>query len=105
MSFAVRNITKHFGAFDALNDVSIDISSGELVALLGPSGTGLPAKILRVIAIGPLAQVELTRQNGELLEVSVLRDTLAALGLREGDEVSVRPRHIRVFQNNEKQAA
>ena len=69
------------------------------------SGTGLPARILRVIAIGPLAQVELTRQNGELLEVSVLRDTLAALGLREGDDVSVRPRHIRVFQNNEKIAA
>ncbi len=68
-------------------------------------GTGLPARILRVIAIGPLAQVELTRQNGELLEVSVLRDTLAALGLREGDDVSVRPRHIRVFQNNEKIAA
>lgn len=67
-------------------------------------GTGLPARILRVIAIGPLAQVELTRQNGELLEVSVLRDTLAALGLREGDEVSVRPRNIRVF-NNEKLAA
>jgi sulfate transport system ATP-binding protein len=68
-------------------------------------GTGLPAKILRVIAIGPLAQVELKRLNGELLEVSVLRDTLAALGLREGDDVSVRPRHIRVFQNNEKIAA
>lgn len=67
-------------------------------------GSGLPARILRVIAIGPLAQVELTRQNGELLEVSVLRDTLAALGLREGDEVSVRPRNIRVF-NNEKLAA
>jgi sulfate transport system ATP-binding protein len=68
-------------------------------------GTGLPAKILRVMAIGPLAQVELTRPNGELLEVSVLRDTLAALGLREGDDVSVRPRNIRVFQNNEKIAA
>src|SRR5574343_541490 len=68
-------------------------------------GSGLPAKILRVIAIGPMAQVELTRENGELLEVSVLRDTLAALGLREGDDVSVRPRNIRVFQNNEKLTA
>ena len=68
-------------------------------------GNGLPARIQRVIAIGPLAQLELTRQNGELLEVSVLRDTLSVLGLREGDQVSLRPRHIRVFQNNEKLAA
>ena len=69
-------------------------------------GSGLPATIQRVIAIGPLAQVELVRDGGELLEVSILRDTLATLGLREGDAVSVRPRHIRVFEKQEnKQAA
>lgn len=68
-------------------------------------GTGIPARIQRVIAVGPLAQVELTRQDGQLLEVSVLRDTLAALGLHEGDEVSVRPRRIRVFETPEKLAA
>ena len=68
-------------------------------------GTGLPGKILRIIAIGPLAQVELAQPNGELLEVAILRDTLSVLGLREGDEVSLRPRNIRVFQNNERLAA
>nr|MBL8411914.1 sulfate ABC transporter ATP-binding protein [Dechloromonas sp.] len=69
-------------------------------------GSGLPGKILRVIAIGPLAQVELLRPDGELLEVAILRDTLSVLGLREGDEVSLRPRNIRVFQNdNERLAA
>jgi ABC-type sulfate/molybdate transport systems ATPase subunit len=35
MSIAIRNISKQFGAFKALDDVSIDIPSGELVALLG----------------------------------------------------------------------
>lgn len=60
-------------------------------------GQGLPARIQRVVAIGPLAQVELTGQDGNFLEVSVLRDTLAVLGLREGDDVSLRPRHVRVF--------
>lgn len=59
---------------------------------------GLPAKIVRVIAIGPMAQVELQRQNGELLEVSVLRDILFGLGLKEGDHVSLLPRTIRVFE-------
>lgn len=59
---------------------------------------GLPAKIVRIIAIGPMAQVELQRQNGELLEVSVLRDVLFGLGLKEGDHVSLLPRTIRVFE-------
>jgi sulfate transport system ATP-binding protein len=68
-------------------------------------GEGLPAKIIRVIAIGPMAQVELTRLDGELIEVSVLREALSASGLQEGDHVSLRPRAIRVFQNNNPLAA
>ncbi|MGH8859572.1 MAG: ATP-binding cassette domain-containing protein, partial [Polaromonas sp.] len=40
MSIEIRNVSKHFGDFQALGDVSLDIESGELVALLGPSGCG-----------------------------------------------------------------
>lgn len=49
MSIQVRNIDKHFGAFHALKDISLDFPEGELVALLGPSGCG-KTSLLRIIA-------------------------------------------------------
>ena len=49
MSIAVANVNKRFGDFVALDDVSIEIPSGELLALLGPSGGG-KSTLLRIIA-------------------------------------------------------
>lgn len=49
MSIEIKNVRKNFGNFSALNDVTLDVPSGELVALLGPSGCG-KTTLLRIIA-------------------------------------------------------
>ena len=49
MSIVVSNVTKRFGSFVALDDVTLEIPAGRLTALLGPSGGG-KSTLLRVIA-------------------------------------------------------
>jgi sulfate transport system ATP-binding protein len=49
MSIEVQHVSKRFGAFDALKDISFSVPAGQLVALLGPSGGG-KTTMLRIIA-------------------------------------------------------
>ena len=45
----LRNVSKHFGAFTAVKDLSLSVSAGEVVCLLGPSGCG-KTTTLRIVA-------------------------------------------------------
>jgi sulfate/thiosulfate transport system ATP-binding protein len=49
MKISLQKISKSFGDFQALEDINIEISEGELLALLGPSGSG-KTTLLKIIA-------------------------------------------------------
>jgi iron(III) transport system ATP-binding protein len=58
----IRDLTKRFGAFTALQSISLDIARGELVCFLGPSGCG-KTTLLRAIA-------GLDRQDAGQIEIA-----------------------------------
>lgn len=36
----IKNVKKSFGAVDVLHDISLSVEQGEVVAIIGPSGSG-----------------------------------------------------------------
>jgi multiple sugar transport system ATP-binding protein len=48
-TLALRNVTKSFGARPVVNDISLEVTDGELLVLVGPSGSG-KTTLLRLVA-------------------------------------------------------
>ncbi len=77
MSIRLRNVSKSFGPVRVVNDVSLEVEKGELLALLGPSGGG-KSTVLRIIAGLELAD------RGEVWLDGERADTLGAQERRVG---------------------
>jgi sulfate transport system ATP-binding protein len=64
MSIQLTGVSKRFGTFAAVDDVHLEVATGELVALLGPSGSG-KTTLLRIIAGLEVPDAGTVRFHGE----------------------------------------
>src|SRR4051795_12869968 len=94
MSIEVRNVTKTFGSFVAVDDVSLTVPTGELVALLGPSGSG-KTTLLRIIAGLESPDSGAIRFGGEEATAKHVRDRNVGFVFQHYALF----RHLTVFEN------
>jgi sulfate transport system ATP-binding protein len=63
-----------------------------------PGQTGLRVQLIRALAVGPVARLELEREdNGEMIEVEIPIELYRKLKLTEGEALVVKPKRMQVF--------
>lgn len=78
MSIEVQSVTKRFGEFAALDNVSLTVAEGSLTALLGPSGSG-KSTLLRIVAGLETPDTGTVRLDGR--DVTIARPQDRGIGL------------------------
>lgn len=94
MSITIENINKHFGAYKALDNINLEVNSGELIALLGPSGCG-KTSLLRIIGGLELADSGKLLFHGEDVEARDARERNVGFVFQHYALF----RHMTVFEN------
>lgn len=94
MSIEILGVSKNFGAFRALDDVTLTIAKGELLALLGPSGSG-KTSLLRVLAGLEQPDIGTVQEDGHDLTSLGARDRNVGLVFQH---FALFP-HLDVFEN------
>ena len=67
----LNNITKYYGNFPAVTDISFKIDKGEIVGLLGPNGAGKSTTMKMITGDMPPTSGELSIDNYDIVQQSI----------------------------------
>ncbi len=70
-SIGIQNVTKRFGDFTAVDNISIDIEEGEFVALLGPSGCGKTTTMNMIAGLEDVTEGAIKFDGQDLSQVRI----------------------------------
>src|SRR5204862_1688760 len=76
----VASVSVHFGGIRALDDVSLDVGSGELVGLVGPNGAGKTTLFNCIVGLLPPARGQVTFDGKALTHLPVHRRARLGIG-------------------------
>jgi sulfate transport system ATP-binding protein len=94
MSITIENMNKQFGTYKALDNINLEVNSGELLALLGPSGCG-KTTLLRIIGGMDVADSGKLLFHGEDVEQRDARERKVGFVFQHYALF----RHMTVFEN------
>lgn len=68
-SLQIRNVTKTFGSFTAVKDVTLDIRKGEFLTLLGPSGSGKTTLLMMIAGFLDISKGDIALDGASISQV------------------------------------
>lgn len=95
--FQARNISKTFGEFLVLDDISVEVGAGSLVGMIGPNGAGKSTFFAVVSGIENASRGEVGFEGRDITRLSIVER--ARLGLARTFQIPREFRHLSVFEN------
>ncbi len=68
-SLQIRDVSKFFGQFRAVNDICLDIRNGEFLTLLGPSGSGKTTLLMMIAGFLDISKGEIALDGASISDV------------------------------------